>query len=91
VDTDRECPFGRDDYARRIAKETVQEMFLALGVDMTADGEVVQVQQDFAWVRSARTMHGRVRMHMITVLAGSMTLAFAAALWRMVSMAKAGG
>ena len=83
MDTDKSCPFAKDDYARRIAKETVQETFLALGVDMNADGEVLQVQQDFAWLRSA--------LHMITVLAGSMTLAFAAAIWRMVSMAKAGG
>ncbi|MGA8079964.1 MAG: hypothetical protein WB868_21520 [Xanthobacteraceae bacterium] len=54
--------------ARAVARETVTEMFLALGVDMKADGEAVRVQQDFAFMRSLRLGMRHVRYAAYTAL-----------------------
>lgn len=71
-----------DEHARRVAKAAVQETFLALGVDMSSPGEVKNVQQDFAFVRSSRHTLRTVRSSAITTLVGIILTAIAGLIWK---------
>lgn len=75
--------------ARQTAKATVQETFLALGVDMHKPGEMIEVQQDFAWTRASRLTARKLRMHAITVGVAIATSGVVWAVWHAIITAKA--
>lgn len=76
--------------ARMTAHETVQETFLALGVDMRKPGEMIEVQQDFAWTRTARLTVRKLRMNSIMVTIGLLVSGIAWAVWQAVIFARVG-
>jgi hypothetical protein len=82
-------PDFTEEHARMIARETVIETFLALGVDMKAPGEITKVQQDFAFMRSARTTTRFVRNSFYTALCTVMASAIGAAVWKIIIAAHA--
>lgn len=75
---------------RKLIRETVKEMFLALGVDIEKEGEAKEVQQDFAFLRSFRTTAHAVRVAAITALVTAAMTGFAATVWHVVTSAHAG-
>lgn len=77
--------------ARQVARETVGEMFLALGVDIKADGEIVRVQQDFAYMRSMRLGMRHVRYALYTAVLTASVSGGGAILWAIITAARAHG
>lgn len=74
-------PAEMEAMARTVARETVKETFLALGVDTSSGKEVTEVQQDFAFMRTARLTTRKLRMHAITVALTLIVTAAGSALW----------
>lgn len=67
--------------ARTIARETVAETFLAVGVDIRKPGEATEVQRDFAWVRDRRTGLRRFFLAMVVAIASLTGNGIAWAVW----------
>lgn len=74
--------------ARETARETVKETFLALGVDMSTPKAIQEMQQDFAWTRTARLTVRKLRMHALTAAVTLVVTGTGTAIWMAV---KAGG
>ncbi len=78
------------EHARTIAKETVAETFLALGVDMRSPDEVREMQQDFAFMRYSRTLVYNSTRSAIIALVVMAASGLGVAVWHLISSAKAG-
>ena len=75
--------------AREAAKCAVQETFTALGVDMSKSSAMIEVQQDFAWLRKRRLLEGKIglkaRLTIITTVVGLVVVGALAAFWSALS------
>jgi hypothetical protein len=77
--------------ARTVARETVNETFLALGVDLRKPGEAVEVQHDFAFNRSARLLARKAKNAVVVAIVTVVTGGIVTALWQYVLAARAAG
>lgn len=77
------------EHARSLIKETVKETFLTLGADLSKEGEIKELQQDFAFMRTARSTVHAIRISAYTAVATAITTGIAAAVWHAISLAKA--
>jgi len=67
--------------AREAARYAVEETFTKLGVDMSGPDPIIEVQQDFAWVRGRRILERKIRVKAILVLITMVVVGVAAAIW----------
>ena len=74
---------------RRIAREAarcaVDETFTKLGVDVSGPDKLIEVQQDFAWLRTRRMLEGKIRVKLIITLITVIVVGGAAAIYAMVT------
>lgn len=74
---------------RAIVRVALEETFTAIGADIKNPGEVKEIQQDFAWMRSTRQLMRTARTTAITALVGACVTGLAAIVWHAISAAKA--
>ena len=67
--------------AREAARCAVEEPFLALGVNMQDSKAMIEVQQDFAWLRNRRFLERKIRTRAFITMAVIITGAVVAAVW----------
>jgi hypothetical protein len=67
-----------DETIRKIARETVAEVFRTLGVDTK---DPLEVQRDFAYVRSSRLASEKIALSVRLALAGTVVSGTLAMLW----------
>ena len=71
--------------AREAARCAVQETFTALGVDMSKPPAMIEVQQDFAWLRNRRILESKIRFKAFIVLTTLIVGGVAAAGWAIIT------
>ena len=67
--------------AREAAKCAVQETFTMLGIDMSGPDKLIEVQQDFAWLRGRRILERKIRVKAIVTLITVVVVGVAAMIW----------
>lgn len=71
--------------AREAARCAVEETFTKLGVDMSGPDSIIEVQQDFAWLRKRRLLEGKIgtkaRLTIVTTVIGLVITGALAAFW----------
>ena len=71
--------------AREAARCAVEETFTKLGVDMSGPDSIIEVQQDFAWLRGRRILERKIRVKVIITLATVVVVAVGAMIWAMAT------
>ena len=67
--------------AREAARCAVEETFTKLGVDMSGSDSIIEVQQDFAWLRGRRILERKIRVKAIVTLIAVVVVGIAATVW----------
>lgn len=67
--------------AKEAAKEALQEFLLVLGVNVSTPADKLELQKDFAHLRTERTALNRVRGQILSTLTGSGVTAVIAAIF----------
>lgn len=67
--------------ARKAAKETVQELFTMLGVDVSSAAGIIEVQKDFAHVRQSRMARLAIQSKAVMSVIGIITTGILTAVW----------
>jgi len=71
--------------AREAAHYAVEETFTKLGVDMSGPDSIIEVQQDFAWLRGRRILERKIRVKAFLALITVVVIGIAAATWAVVT------
>ena len=53
--------------AREAARYAVEETFTKLGVDTSGPDSIIEVQQDFAWLRGRRILEGKIGTKVVII------------------------
>jgi hypothetical protein len=67
--------------AEKAAKQTVQELFMMLGVDVSTPAGIIEVQKDFASVRQNRLARLAIQSKAVMTAIGIITSGVLATLW----------
>lgn len=67
--------------AQVIAEKTVHEMLTKLGIDASSPDKLLQLQKDFAFLRSLREMYADTARHGIRAMFAAILIGIGAILW----------
>lgn len=67
--------------AQVIAEKTVHEMLTKLGIDASSPDKLLQLQKDFAFLRSLREMYADTARHGIRAMFATIMLGVGALIW----------
>jgi len=70
-----------EDDVRKIVRSAVRETLTELGVDASAPGAIIAIQQDFAFLRRQRRVSEQIGAAARRGLVGTLIVGVAAALW----------
>lgn len=81
----KQLPPEFEELAKRIAHEVTREMFVKFGAD---PDDPVELQKDFAFMRSFREMYGDTARHGIRAVFAGALMAMAALIWSTIKTGK---
>jgi hypothetical protein len=70
-----------EDDIRKIVRSAVRETLIEIGVDASAPGAIIAIQQDFAFLRRQRQVSEQIGVAVRRGLVGTLIVGIAAALW----------